>query len=118
MGGDGGRQDAQQVEQGMRQTAGCGHAPLEGGELEAVRQFAVKQQEGYFIEARVVHQLADGIAAVTQTTFDCGHGRLASDDPLQAGGINRLAHVNLPVHQSRDREGAVFAPTAPSGSRL
>ncbi len=95
-GGDGGRQDAQQVEQGMRQTAGRGHAPLEAGELDAVRQFAVKQQERCFIEARVVHQLGDRIAAVTQTTFDCGYGRFAGDDPLQTGGIDRLAHVSLP----------------------
>ncbi len=102
---DGGRQDAQQVEQGVRQTAGGRQASLEAGELEAVRQLAVEQQERHLIEARVFHQFADRVAAVAQPAFDSGNGRFTGDDPLQAGGINRLAHVILPGVRFSERRG-------------
>ena len=71
----------------LRQRAGCLQLRVEAGKLRHGWQFTVEQQVGRFLEARLLCQVVDRIAAIAQLTglaVDEGRAGALEIDALQA----------------------------------
>ena len=87
------RNQPQHVDHLMRHRGILRQPMAKRGQLVDLRQFAIQQQIGHFVESGMRGQFVDPIAAIRQSAGDRADRRFAGDDSFQTRAIKIFGHA-------------------------